>query len=69
MKKELHPNLNNINARCVCGEIFPILSVREDIVVSFCSRCHPYYTNKQQYADVEGRIDKFNKKYAKFGSK
>lgn len=63
MKKELHPNLNSINARCVCGQVYPTYSTRKEVVVSFCAKCHPFYTNKQQFADVEGRIDKFYKKY------
>jgi large subunit ribosomal protein L31 len=28
---------------------------------------HPFYTGKMKYVDTAGRIDKFNKKYAKFG--
>lgn len=65
MKKDIHPLINELNARCVCGQTYPILSTKSDIVVSFCSKCHPYYTNKQQFADMEGRIEKFNKKYGK----
>ena len=26
---------------------------------------HPYYTGKMKFVDTAGRIDKFNKKYAK----
>jgi large subunit ribosomal protein L31 len=63
MKKEIHPKTHEFDARCVCGQTFPAISTLKEIVVSFCSKCHPYYTNKQQFADVEGRIDKFYKKY------
>lgn len=63
MKKNVHPVSCVIDARCVCGVLFPILSVKKDVVVSFCSKCHPFYTNKQQFADVEGRIQKYNKKF------
>lgn len=63
MKKDIHPKIFAIQARCVCGQLFPVESTREDIVVSFCSYCHPFYTNKNQFADVEGRIQKFNKKF------
>lgn len=63
MKKDLHPKFNELTARCVCGEKFPTFSTKEDLVVTFCSKCHPYFTNKQQFADVEKRIDKFFKKY------
>jgi large subunit ribosomal protein L31 len=63
MKKEIHPKINEIDARCVCGKTFKTISTFNEIVVSFCSSCHPFYTNKQQFADVERRIDKFYKKY------
>lgn len=69
MKKNFHPKINNIQARCLCGETFSVVSTRPEIIVSFCSRCHPFFTNKQQHADIEGRIDKFNKKYSKFSAK
>ena len=29
------------------------------------SASHPFYTGKQQFVDTAGRIDKFNKRYAK----
>jgi large subunit ribosomal protein L31 len=63
MKKNIHPATFIVDARCVCGVNFPILTTQEEIVVSFCSQCHPFYTNKQQFADVEGRIQKYNKKF------
>ena len=28
---------------------------------------HPFYTGKMKFVDTAGRIDKFNKKFAKFG--
>jgi len=30
---------------------------------------HPFYTGKMKFVDTAGRIDKFNKKFAKFGKK
>lgn len=63
MKKSIHPESRFVDARCVCGTSFPILTTKESILVSFCSHCHPFYTNKQQFADVEGRIQKYNKKF------
>ena len=30
-----------------------------------CSQCHPFFTGKQKLLDTAGRIDRFNKKYAK----
>ena len=63
MNKAIHPQSFSIDARCVCGAIFPVLSTKKDIVVSFCSQGHTFYTNDQKFADVEGRIEKFNKKF------
>ena len=30
---------------------------------------HPFFTGKMQFVDTAGRIEKFNKKFAKFASK
>lgn len=30
---------------------------------------HPYFTGKLKFVDTAGRIDKFNKKFAKFSAK
>jgi large subunit ribosomal protein L31 len=30
---------------------------------------HPFFTGKQKFVDTAGRIDKFNKKFAKFAAK
>lgn len=30
---------------------------------------HPFYTGKMKFVDTAGRVDKFNKKYAKFDKK
>lgn len=30
---------------------------------------HPFFTGKMTFVDTAGRIDKFNKKFAKFGKK
>jgi len=30
---------------------------------------HPFFTGKLKFVDTAGRIDKFNKKFAKFASK
>ena len=30
---------------------------------------HPFFTGKMKFVDTAGRIDKFNKKFSKFGQK
>lgn len=70
MKKDIHPSYNKeANVKCVCGNTFQTGSTLSDIKVDICSVCHPFYTGKQKLMDVEGRIDKFNKRYASFSGK
>ncbi len=65
MKSEIHPEYHKINAKCACGTEFELGSVSEEINVEICSACHPFFTGKQKLIDTAGRIEKFNKKYAK----
>jgi large subunit ribosomal protein L31 len=39
------------------------------IKVEISSDSHPFYTGKMQFVDTAGRIDKFNKKFAKFANR
>lgn len=64
MKKDLHPEYHTITVTCTtCGNTFETGSTEDSIKVDTCSNCHPFYTGKQKYKNVAGRIDKFNKKY------
>lgn len=36
------------------------------IKVEISAASHPFYTGKMNFVDTAGRIDKFNKKFAKF---
>ena len=69
MKAEIHPEYHKIMAKCACGSEFELGSVNEEISVEICSSCHPFFTGKQKLVDTAGRIEKFNKKYAKHLSK
>lgn len=44
------------------GKEYPLLKLE------ISNTSHPYYTGKMQFIDSAGRIDKFNKKYAKKSS-
>lgn len=63
MKKGIHPEIKEATVTCACGEKFIAKSVKEDIQVEVCSKCHPFFTGKQNRASKTGRVDKFNKKY------
>ena len=63
MKEGIHPNYQQTNIRCACGNIIESGSTKKHLTVEICSKCHPFYTGKQKLVDTSGRVDKFNKKY------
>ncbi len=66
MKAEIHPAYNEINVICACGNSFRTRSTHKgDIRVEICSTCHPFFTGRQRLVDTAGRIERFNKKFAK----
>ncbi len=66
MKQGIHPEYNEINVSCACGETFKTRSTRKtDLQVEICSACHPFFTGKQKLVDTAGRVDRFNRRYAK----
>ncbi len=70
MKKKIHPKLYKTYIECACGFGFETLSTKEEkIFVEICSQCHPFFTGKQKFVDSAGRIEKFERKYAKFMKK
>ena len=64
VKKDIHPKYVECKVVCACGNAFVTQSTVPDIHVEICSACHPFYTGKQKFVDSEGRVDRFNKKYA-----
>ena len=65
MKEKMHPELHDVKVHCACGNEFMTRSTKKELRVEICSNCHPYFTGKQRLMDTEGRVEKFNKKYAK----
>ena len=63
MKRDIHPELHEITAHCVCGNTFETRSTVTDIAMTLCSKCHPFYTGDQKLVDTAGQIEKFKKKY------
>ncbi len=58
-----HPNAKVV---CVCGNSFITGSTLSSIKLDICNVCHPFYTGKQKLVDVEGRVERFQKRYANF---
>jgi large subunit ribosomal protein L31 len=67
MKPGIHPDYHQVTVHCACGNKFETRSTQKgDLVrVEVCSNCHPFYTGKQKLLDTAGRVERFNRKYAK----
>lgn len=66
MKENLHPRYQKCDVTCSCGATFVTRSTRESLKIEICSQCHPFYTGKQKIIDSAGRVEKFNRRYAKY---
>ena len=64
MKAEIHPNYEDAEIRCVCGNVVKTRSTKKEMHVSTCSACHPFYSGTAKLMDTEGRVDRFKKRYA-----
>ena len=65
MKADIHPDYVVATVTCSCGNTFETRSTSADLRVELCSECHPFYTGKQKLVDTGGRVDRFNRRYAK----
>lgn len=65
MKQGIHPDYKQTTVTCGCGNIFQTGSVKEDLRVDVCSKCHPFFTGQQRATQARGRIEQFNKRYGK----
>jgi large subunit ribosomal protein L31 len=62
MKDSIHPKYGKTIVKCACGETFESGSVRPNLNVDICSKCHPFFTGRQKLIDTGGRVDKFKKR-------
>lgn len=66
MKPEIHPTYEAITVSCACGHSFETRSTLGDnLSIEICSECHPFFTGKQKLVDTAGRVDRFNKRFAR----
>lgn len=65
MKNGIHPKLKRTIIACACGTKIETYSTAGNYGVEICSQCHPFFTGKKKLIDTEGRVERFNKKYAK----
>ena len=65
MKESIHPQYVKSTVSCACGYTFITRSTKPVIRVEICSNCHPFFTGKQKLMDSAGRVERFQKRFAK----
>lgn len=63
VKEGIHPNYSESKVVCACGNTFMSGSIKPELRVDVCSKCHPFFTGQQRNMAARGRIEKFNKRY------
>lgn len=78
MKQDIHPKYRNVlfvdstsGKKFICGSTIPTKETATFegaeypvYQLSTSSYSHPFFTGSRQFVDQEGRIDKFQKRYA-----
>ena len=55
MRQGIHPEYHHDTVvKCACGNTFTTGSVKPELKVEICSKCHPFFTGKQKIVDVGG---------------
>ena len=63
MKEGIHPKYKEVEVRCACGATWKTRSTKPELHLEICSNCHPFFTGKQKLLDIEGRVERFSKKF------
>ena len=67
MKPGIHPEYVESAVVCACGNTFQTRSTKASIRLEICSNCHPFFTGRQKFVDTAGRVERFQKRFAKTG--
>jgi large subunit ribosomal protein L31 len=65
MREGIHPNYIEATVVCACGNTFKTRSTKPSIRLEICSNCHPFFSGKQKFVDSAGRVERFQKRFAK----
>ena len=69
MKTDIHPNYQEITTTCSCGNVLPVMStLKDNLLLDVCAKCHPFYTGKQKMLDSGGRVKKFQDRFGAGGA-
>jgi large subunit ribosomal protein L31 len=63
VKEGIHPKCQEVTVRCACGNTFKTRSTKPELHLEICSACHPFFTGRQKLIDIEGRVERFTKKF------
>jgi large subunit ribosomal protein L31 len=63
MKTETHPTTFETTITCTCGAVYQTYSTVQNLKISICASCHPFFTGETRFVDTAGRVDKFAKRF------
>ncbi len=65
MKKDLHPEYNEVTVKLADGTEMVTRSTmdKDTHETEVDSTNHPFYTGRRQFVDTAGRVEKFNRRY------
>ncbi len=63
MKEKIHPKFVQAKVVCACGNTYTVGSTKPVLKVEICSKCHPFYTGKDQLLDTGGQVERFKKRF------
>ena len=68
MKEGIHPKYEEARIVCgSCGTTIETRSTRQSMHLDVCSKCHPFFTGEHRIVDTAGRVERFNRRYARPG--
>ena len=66
MKESIHPKYEEATIHCACGNEIHTRSTKLTAMhLDVCNVCHPFFTGEQRIIDTAGRVERFNRRYAK----
>ena len=65
MKTAKHPTYGATTIVCACGATYPTRSTVPQLRVAVCAACHPWWTGRRKQADAAGRVEHFQRRYAR----
>lgn len=68
-KPGIHPEYVEATVKCSCGNVIKTRSTVSEMSAELCNECHPFYTGKQKLVDTGGRVERFQRRYGRQGSK